>query len=219
MSSLWKDASAIGGYVNGRVLSLQRRFLAGGSSTSSARATLARLRSLGTPGQGAWSIVGGDLFSGMPELGLSARDERRMLRAIAGAMSLYARHQQGSERGVALAPPSKDTSLRRRSFGWSCRSIEPKLEDAEGVRRRLQGIEAASDFSGVMYHVRGLVDLMKARGVAADYGLLARDLYLVQFDGARDRVFMTWSRDYYTAENIEGTGASPAADPSLADKE
>lgn len=208
MSSLWNDASAIGGYVNGRVLSLQRRYLGNGAQNASARATLAQLRSLGTPGQSAWAIVGGELFENMPELGLSARDERRMLRAIVGTMSLYARHQQGNEMGVALSRADGDGAKRPRSFGWSCRMIEPDLDESEGVRRRMQGIEAASDFSGVMYYARGLVDLMKRKPVPVDYGLFARDLYLVQFYGASDRVFLTWSRDYYTAESSDGAPTS-----------
>lgn len=219
MSSLWKDASAIGGFVNGRVLSLQRRYLAGGASTASVRAVLARLRSLGTPGQSAWAIVGGELFSGMPELGLSARDESRMIRAVAGAMNLYARHQQGGETGVAIAPQEGGKVARPHSFGWSCRMIEQNLEDAEGVRRRMQGIEAASDFDGTMFYARGLVDLMRSKGVRADYGLLAHDLYLVQFEGVRDQVFVTWSRDYYTTKAPAETEALAAPDSTSSDKE
>ena len=142
-----------------------------------------------------------------------------MLGAVVGAMNLYARHQQGGETGVAIVLQEEGEAARRRSFGWSCRMLANKLDNAETVLRRLQGIEAASDFDGIMYQARGLVDLMRARGVRVDYGLLARDLYLVQFDGVRDHVFMAWSRDYYTAESPAGTETSSDQGHAASEKE
>ena len=199
MSAVSDAARSAGAFANGRVLSLQRQFLRGGSASSGARATLARLRKLGTPGGGSWILVGGELFDGLPDEGLSSRDQERMVGAVSCALKLYACHQQGKERPMALEPPAEKGGRRpeRRSFGWSCRHIEFDLEKSQGVRRRMQSLEAASDFIGIEYHLRGLIDLMRAGDVQVDYGLLAHDLYLIQFDTLRDRVLMGWARDYY----------------------
>lgn len=62
----------------------------------------------------------------------------------------------------------------------------------------MASIEAASgDFRGVETCVRALVRQMRARDVQLDYGALARDLFLLQFESAREGVFLNWARDYY----------------------
>lgn len=197
--TVYEAARAAGAFANRKILALQGSFLKEGSASSAARATLAQLRNLGTPGRGSWIQVGALLFEGMPDADLTERDRERMVNAVSCALSLYARHQQAKDNPMALIPPkaAERGSGARRGFGWSCRQIERDLDQSQGVRRRIQGLEATSDFSGVAYHLRGLIDLMKAKDVPVDYGLLARDLYLVQFPGIRDRVFMDWAREYY----------------------
>lgn len=205
--SRYREAHEIGAYVNRKLLRLQEQFLEGNNSAStSARARLAQLRSFGSPKGGAWILAGGELFLDFPDFDLSESDERKVVDAISGAMQLYARHQQGRIRPMALVPPADEPdqiskTQRDRSFGWSCRQIKFDLEDSHGIRRRMQGIEAASDFSGVMHYARTLIDLMRDAEVRVDYGLFARDLYLLQYPDLRDRVFREWARDYYMSSN------------------
>lgn len=196
--SIYRDASAIGAYVYAKVDRLQHSLLNSGSD-SSARASLARLRRLGSPGGGAWITAGAELFEGLPELGLTAGTEKRMLNAIRASLKLYALHQQSKQQPMALRKVQDQdvAGSLRRSFGWSCRQIEIDLDKADGVLRRMTSLEAAKDFDGMEYVLRGLIQLMRNKEVPVDYYLLARDLYLVQFDSLRDEVFMRWSRDYY----------------------
>ena len=71
------------------------------------------------------------------------------------------------------------------------------------MRNRLAAIEAASDFEGILYGVRGLIRLMRSSddlsSQSLDYYALAQDLYLLQTsDSARDEVFSRWSKDYFS---------------------
>lgn len=209
--SRWDDARAIGKHVNHKILILQERFLAGDTTSNSARAILAQLRALGTPGRSAWVLIGSELFLDLPNFGTSEKHEQKIIRAISGAMQLYARHQQGRTRPMAMVPDQGEQVVRkRRSFGWSCRMIEFNLDESQGIRRRMQGMEAASDFDGVMHYARSLIDLMRNEEIQVDYGQLARDLYLIQYSDIREEVFMEWSRDYYALRN-ENAFNSPEA--------
>ncbi|HIR01576.1 MAG TPA: type I-E CRISPR-associated protein Cse2/CasB [Candidatus Aveggerthella stercoripullorum] len=199
--SIFQEADAIAGFVVRKIRRLQDGSSFKAPTSSSSRASLARLRRLGTPGS-AWMAVGSDLFEGWPELSLSARDEKRMANAIVGALRLYAYHQQSKQ--VSMAWTADDSAMgedsvapRHRSFGWSCWALEPDREKSQGVRRRMASIEAASDFAGIEHNLRALVTLMRSKDVKVDYWSLTRDLYLVQFDGTHDAVFMRWARDYY----------------------
>lgn len=225
--SIFQEADVIAGFVVRKIKRLQDGSSVKAPTSSSSRASLARLRRLGTPGS-AWMAVGSDLFEGWPELSLSARDEERMMNAIVGALRLYAYHQQSKQ--VSMAWIADDSTAgedgvapRRRSFGWSCWALEPDREKSQGVRRRMASIEAASDFAGIEHNLRALVTLMRDKDVKVDYWSLACDLYLVQFDGAHDAVFMRWAREYYAPKqageslmSADGTKSVVEAEGKLA---
>lgn len=214
-TSIYQNANLIGAYVARKVLRLQSAFLGSGSGSADARASLARLRRLDKPSGGAWASAGDELFSGLPDIGASRKDEDRMLKTIKASLKLYALHQQSKQKPMALNPKDADDDnySSRRTFGWSCRQIEPDIDNAAGVVRRLVSVEAARDFAGIENCLRGLIQLMRANDVPVDYYLLARDLYLMQFDGCRDDVFMCWSRDYYRAFTTRDGSVSDAAAP------
>lgn len=192
MGSLRSDARAIGRCANKTILWLQQMLLGSSSGSAAARATLASFRH--GSGHPSWMQVGGTLLSELPALELTETAEARMLKALCTAVELYAWHQQSRETSMALQP---DEEGGRREFGRSCRLIEPNLEDAAGVRRRLMAIESSSDFEGIRQNLRALIRLMRVGNVQVDYGLLARDLYLIQFEGTKGDIFMRWSRAYY----------------------
>lgn len=205
----------IGAYANTRVLSLQHRLLSG--KASDARATLAQLRRLGTGDRSAWMLVGDVLLRGWPEdeLGLPDADSREY-RAVEAALGLYAVHQQSMSDPMALDGQGGQDK-RRGSFGSACRHIDAgrsaESETVSGVQRRLASIEATSDFDGVLVGIRGLMRLLNDRRVPLDYYTFARDLYLLQFPGARDDVFARWGRDYFLSSAKE---AEPENDGSAA---
>ena len=195
--SIQKSSRAISAYANGKVMKLQSGYLAG---LSSSRASLARLRRLGTSRDTSWMSIGDDLFEGFPELG--AYEEEKGLNSVKAALRYYAMLQPS--KSVPVAVLQKDAK-RSVSFGSACRaiSLENNGSGAPGVRRRMAMVEAANDFGGVQTAMRSLVQLMRAsKGVIQlDFGRLASDLFQIQFDETRSAVFMRWAQDYYRAAN------------------
>ena len=193
--SIQRSAHAIAACTNGKVLKLQSGYLAG---LSSSRASLARLRRLGTSRDTSWMSIGDDLFEGFPEL--SPYEEEKGLSSVKAALRYYAMLQQS--KSVPVAVLQKDVK-RNVSFGSACRaiSLEKNGSGAPGVRRRMAMVEAANDFDGVQTAMRALVQLMKASKsvIQLDFGRLSSDLFQIQFDETRSAVFMRWAQDYYRA--------------------
>lgn len=117
--------------------------------------------------------------------------------------------------------PSKDNS-HEGSFGKACRAItgaDTERNGAEGVRRRMALVEAASNIQGIEFYMRQLVLQMRAEDVPLNYGKLAHDLYLLQLDWARDGVFMGWARDYYAPKKEAESSAGPKSDEAACEDE
>lgn len=212
MGSVSGNATAVARYAMRKIVPLQRAYLGKGGAVTAARASLARLRRLGTTDDSAWFSVGRDLFEDWPEdeLGMPYENSRPF-RAICAALQLYALHQQSKDRPMAIGAKDEDASRRRGGFGAACRRIELDLEAAKGVRRRLMQVEAADDLEGMLYPLRALVGLMRAKDIPLDYGALARDLYLVQIAASKGSVFARWSREYYlVGKDEDGAPAGPS---------
>ena len=196
MSENYSVADTVEQFVNRKVLGLQKSFLSGSPSS---RAALARLRKLDQPGMGSWMTVGNDVFASLPELGTSRIDEEDALRAIKCAMKLFSIHQQSTSVGVAVIPSADDWSAG--SFGRACYKISHQSDgDSQGeagVLRRISMIESASDYEGIEVGLRALVSLMRGKNIQLNYGRLAKEIYFIQKQSARERVFMGWARDYY----------------------
>ena len=193
--SRWDEAKIIGAHVQGKIQSLQTRLLANDASSGSARATLAQLRSIDS-GKGAWMLVGQEAFVDLPEIDMvSAEHEKALTNALIGTLQLYARHQQGNTTPMSIT--QRTDQGYGKSFGWSCRRIEPNLDAAHGVQRRLQSLETATDFDGIIHYLRSLVDLMRQKAVPIDYYRFARDLYLLQYPDTREKIMLAWAQDYY----------------------
>lgn len=192
--------AAIGRYVNGKIIALQRGFLA---ENPAARATLARLRA-DIDGRGTnWMDIGNDLYGDWPteSLGDPGRNPRAVA-AVSTALGLYALHQQSKTTPVAQTDTQETRSV---SFGAACRRIvadtgAPMDDDAaKGVVRRLSAAESAPTFDGVVWFLRALIMLMRAskRDISLDYRQFAQDLYLLQIPEYADQVFQRWSCDFY----------------------
>lgn len=110
--SIQRSARAIAACTNGKVLKLQSGYLAG---LSSSRASLARLRRLGTSRDTSWMSIGDDLFEGFPEL--SPYEEEKGLNSVKAALRYYAMLQQS--KSVPVAVLQKD-ARRNVSFGSAC---------------------------------------------------------------------------------------------------
>ncbi len=203
MGSVYQNASIVGGYANRKILRFQKQYLSKGHEASKGRATLARLRRLGSEG-GSWLAVGSELFADLPDFALDPREEERVLNAVMATFRLYAQHQQSES--VPMAFLRREDEPRevaaRRSFGWSCWcagfAASKRGQDKDpGIKRRLASLESVVDFGGIETQLRGLMSIVKSEGAPVDYRLLARDLYLMQVSHCRSDVFQRWARDYY----------------------
>lgn len=215
MGYRYQTADAIGRHIGGRILVLQREYLAG---MSSARGTLARLRRIDTLGGGSWMLVGEELFANLPDYELSVRDQERLMEAAKISLKLYAVHQQSKPIPMAIVP---EGGLSSSSFGSACWAIVRNDDrgGAAGVRRRMALIEAASDMRGIESCMRQLVLQMKSENVPLNYSRLVSDLYLLQFDGERDKVLMEWARDYYAPQRGQKEGRTPSKDEAASKSE
>lgn len=200
-------------YVMGKIIPLQNGYFGNGPAASTARGDLAQLRRLSASDGNAWMAVGDLLFEGWPEdeLGPLTRENRlteRTSNSVRAVLSLYAIHQQSKESPMAMTGKKGDDDWSAGSFGRACRRIEPDLDMAKGVQRRLARVEATQDFDGAIVNIRALIQLLKANSIPLDYGRLAQDLYLIQLgEEARQKVFRRWAGEYYApikVQNDEG---------------
>lgn len=198
-------AKAIGTCVNRKVANLQSAYMAG---SSSARASLARLRKTDQQGGAAWVVIGEELFEELPDLGFGQAVEHKELLSIRASLRCYAMLQQSKEYPVALMGSKTGSG----SFGAACRDITGADDKGSaGVRRRMAVLESATDFNSLENGLRSLIQLMRAsnRQIQLDFGKLAGDLFKLQFEDIRQEVFEAWARDYYrngSSETAESKG-------------
>ena len=205
--TLKEKAGAVGAFAADRINRLQAGVLTPGPGASAARASLAKLRRLGTMADGGWMLVGDLLFESWPEdtLGQPIRGDRptRELLAVQAALRFYGLHQQSKKERMAMDGRAVEPGKYNGAFGWACRRIDENRDPSNGVQRRLACIEGAVDFDGALYQIQGLILRLKSEGIPLDYYTLASDLYLLQFDGYRDAVFARWAKDYYLHRGAE----------------
>lgn len=179
-------------------IQLTKSFVAGKLSAifrmnndAAARATLANLRrGIGhAPGAvpSLWSIT----LDGLPEE-LISRDGNPTYGEWASytALTLFALHQQGHS--LQTEPMNREGI----SLGKAARKLVKTPEDEARVKRRFDTVLTADSMAEFATHIRGLIQLLKAGGIALDYPALAADLYLLQTDSAKDRVRLRWGQDF-----------------------
>lgn len=170
------------------------------ADSSKTRGELAQLRrELGkTPGEipETWGL----LFDGCPEELMSRDGEpTRAEWAIATALSMYALHQQGYD------PVKENMNLEGRSIGSAVRLLAPLSEDPdlERVRKRFNVFATSSDMGECSHHLRGLIQLLRTKGIKLDYPQLASDLYQFQILEGAKRVKLKWGQDFYRSMKQE----------------
>ncbi|GEL46659.1 type I-E CRISPR-associated protein Cse2/CasB [Cellulomonas hominis] len=127
------------------------------------------------------------------------RDER----AIHGALTLYALHQQSQRRGMFVAGVSFGTALGR----IKQRAGTP----VPGVIRRFQALGTSSDLTEALVHARALVTLLRSADQGFDYGWFTRDLIRLQDPARADAVRLSWGRDFY---RVRAEPTDAATDPT-----
>ena len=178
----------VGHYVGGQLYRLQ------GLSEHPRKAVLAILRRGIGRVPGEMPALWGAFLQDMPEefqskTGKPSRDEW----AIYLALTLYAMHQQGHDL-------SEDNMNRKgESLGRAIRRLVGPGEDEteSSVLKRFNRLATAVDMREISQHLRGIVQLLRAKGAALDYPKLAEDLYLLQFPAIASRVRLRWVNDNY----------------------
>lgn len=178
----------VGHYVGGQLYRLQ------GLSEHPRKAALANLRRGIGRVPGEMPALWGAFLQNMPEefqskTGKPSREEW----AIYLALTLYAMHQQGH------ALPEDNMNRKGESLGRAIRRlVEPGEDETDSsVLKRFNRLATAVDMREISQHLRGIVQLLRAKGVALDYPKLAEDLYSLQFPAIAPRVRLRWGQDYY----------------------
>ena len=113
--------------------------------------------------------------------------------AIYIALTLYALHQQGKD------PTADSVSAEGEDLGKAVAGLAQDKEDRDRILRRFSSMVTAADMSGLSHHLRGLVQLMKAKGIRLDYPALAEDIYWWQVPSQKNRIKLKWGQGFYGA--------------------
>lgn len=170
------------------------------TNESATRATLARLRrGIGKP-PGSMPEIWAATLAGLP-VDLLSKDGTPTIGewAVHTALTLYALHQQGKDL------QKKPMSCENVSLGYAIRRLVKSEEDEPRVKRRFDAAATSDNLEGFSYHLRGLVQLLKAEDIPLDYPALTKDLYWFQVPGTRDSVRLRWGQDFYRTAKLEET--------------
>ena len=111
-------------------------------------------------------------------------------------LTLYALHQQGYD--IKSMPMHTKEKF---SIGAAMRSLASTYEgDSNAEQRMLQRIRTLStavDMKEMAYHLRGIIQLLKSKGIQLNYEMMAGDLYEMQFSERKNQVCLRWGQDFY----------------------
>jgi CRISPR system Cascade subunit CasB len=193
-----EKAKQVGAFVKHKIERLQES-----KNESAARATLARLRRGIGKAPGSMPELWDATLNGLPEALLSNGDvPSRGEWAVHTALTLYALHQQGKD--------LKEQCMNRKgeSLGVAIRKlIDPEKDNEEAVTRRLNAAATSDSFEEFTRHLRGLIELLKSKGIPIDYPALAEGLYWFQFPDMRDGIRLRLGQDFFRSNEKQGSDA------------
>lgn len=187
--------------VRKRVESVQHAYL---RDEADAVATLARLRRCALDEPGADPAVWQVTIGGLPGALQGGKDISVAERAVHATLVLYAVHQQSN------TTPMHQT---KRGLGSAVQTLA-NVRGRDGAPdqasiRRLHQVVLATDPPGRLYHLRGLIMLLRGEStpIPLDYGQLAADLYRL-FDPRQnsDSVVARWGRELHNRPRDTTTG-------------
>ena len=199
----------VGKHVAGTAVRLQAQLLdRDGFGRSDAVGELSRLRRARADDPGdprVWDLTLGGVPTGLT----GHRDgPSNAERAIHAALVLFALHAQSAKGRRHVAG---------RRLGLAVRDLANKQANVEPVTKRFQAFATATTWSQRLYHLRGLVSLMRAHDIPLDYGSLASDLYVAQTPDGLRRIRLQWGRDFHhvnTPSQPHGPSTSPDISPA-----
>ena len=185
---------AVGDYVSRRLNEYGRN-----AKEGYVRAHLAQLRrGIGRiPGDAPeiWGI----LFADMPEEMMSRNGKPTKEEwAVYTALTLYALHQQGKD--------IQEKNMHQQNFqlGLSVAMlVKDEEKDRDRIARRFNAFATAGDMQEAAYHLRGLIQLLRAVNIPLDYVRLAQELYRFQDPDEAPKVRLAWGQDFYRMKKSE----------------
>ena len=162
------------------------------------RADLANLRRGIAKAPGDLPELWGLLFRDFPEELMSSTGEPTWAEwAVSGALTLYALHQQSRD--------VREENMHRRNIrlGQAVAGLVKSEDDRERVARRFNAFATAGDMQEAAYHLRGLIQLLRAENIPLDYVRLAQELYLFQDPDEAPKVRLKWGQDFYRMKKSE----------------
>jgi CRISPR system Cascade subunit CasB len=180
------EAKQAGAFVKYKI-----EWISKSANDSAVRATLAKLRrGIGKePGSlpELWSIT----LEGLPLEMLGEKNSpTHGERAVYTALTLFALHQQGKDL------KNQCMSKEREFLGYAVRKLVDKSNE-EAVSRRFHAAAMADSFEALVWHLRGLISLLRSKEIPLDYPALTQDLYWYQIHDMRDGIRLNWGRDFY----------------------
>ena len=159
------------------------------------KAALANLRRGVGKKPGELPELWGEFLADMPEDMFGKSEPSAAEYAVYTALTLFALHQQGHEL------PSDAMHHDGVSLGQAAARLIVGEADAESafdhVRRRFNMTALSTDIDEFAHHLRGLVQLLRAKAVPLDYARLAGEIYLYQNIDLRSDIRLNWGRDLY----------------------
>ena len=159
---------------------------------NASRRCLAEMRRGVGMAPGASPALWGMLFQDLPEEFFSVRREpSRAEWAIYTALTLFALHQQGKD--IRTDCVDKEGL----GLGSAVAKLMDSEDDRERIWRRFQPVTNAKAIEDVSYHLRGIIQLLKAKGIGLDYPRLAGELFVYQDVQRADNIRLIWGEDFY----------------------
>ena len=160
------------------------------------RAQLAELRRGAGYRPGELPALWGVLLTDMPEQLQGSEGPSAAEWAIYMALTLFALHQQGSNRAEGLM------DQQGRTLGSAVRQLAEKTANGQdwtesSVLRRFNALATADSMPEVSHHLRGMIQLLRREKIPLDYPQLAVDLYQLQSADHAPDVRLRWGRDLY----------------------
>ncbi len=125
--------------------------------------------------------------------------------AVYLALTLYALHQQGHD----LSRENMNRPGKKFNLGKAVRLLaNTQIEPDEGpenasVLRRFNALATAESMPERVHHLRGIVQLLRAKDIPLNYARLAENLYRLQDPDHVHEIRLEWGRDYYRFQKDE----------------
>lgn len=162
------------------------------------RAELAELRRGVGRQPGDLPALWGVVLADIPEQLQGSNGPSKAEWAVYTALTLFALHQQGTNRADELM------NQPDRTLGGAVRQLAEKTAAGQdwtksSVLRRFNALATADSMPEVSHHLRGMIQLLRREGIPLDYPQLAEDLYQYQFVDGAPNVRLRWGRDLYAS--------------------